>query len=195
MEKIFTPNRWFVAFCALLILVVGALKVVGDMHLAEEAKQVALNIFTYDWAELGVASRVQSINAHVINRNDHDALVEVSGRQMIAKLAAPVKVAEPASENAAGSNATATGATAPGGAAANKAGTPAIDVAAGTPAIDGAAKPATDAAAKPAPDAAAKSTTPEPAANSQPENAEFKANLTFYRANNGWELGKVEQLN
>jgi hypothetical protein len=125
MEKIFTPNRWFVAFCALLILVVGALKIVGDMHLAEEAKQVALNIFTFDWAELGVASRVQAINAHVINRNDHDALVEVSGRQMIAKLAAPA----------------------------------------------------------------------EPVANSQPENAEFKANLTFYRANNGWELGKVEQLN
>jgi|GEM_PF-753533 hypothetical protein len=150
MEKIFTPNRWFIGFCALLIVVVGALKIVGDMHLAEEAKLVAMGIFNFDWPELGIESRVQSINAHVISHNEHDAVVEVSGRQYIAKLTHQ-PVAPPAT----------------------------------TPATGAETTPAT-----PPPASATKLVAAGP-----PENAEFKAILTFYRANNIWELGKVEQVN
>lgn len=157
MEKIFTPNRWFIGFCALLIVVVGALKIVGDMHLAEEAKLVAANIFSFDWPGLGVESRVSSINAHVISHSEHDAVVEVSGRQYIAKLVpAPAKAATE----------------------------PAETLAATTPAAS------TDSA-PPAPPPAGT----EFVAAGPPENAEFKAILTFYRANNTWELGKVEQVN
>lgn len=182
MEKIFTPNRWFIGFCALLIVVVGALKIVGDMHIAEEAKLVAQGIFNFDWPELGIESRVQSINAHVISHSEHDAVVEVTGRQYIAKLA-PQPVAEPKAETPAPN---AAGTTAP-----NAAGTP---------------DAAKETAAAPAPNASealkgAPATTPAPApatklvAAGPPENAEFKAILTFYRANNAWELGKVEQVN
>lgn len=170
MEKIFTPNRWFIGFCALLIVVVGALKIVGDMHIAEEAKLVAQGIFNFDWPELGIESRVQSINAHVISHSEHDAVVEVTGRQYIAKLA-PAPVAAPAAD-----------APAP-----NTAGTPApvAGIPEGTTAASTASTPVT--------------TPPAPAtklvAAGPPENAEFKAILTFYRANNAWELGKVEQVN
>lgn len=85
MEKIFTPNRWFVMFCALLIVVWGTLKLVQDMRLSEEARTVAMGIFSYSFPSLSVVSEVESMNAQVINRNDHESLVKVSGRQLISK--------------------------------------------------------------------------------------------------------------
>lgn len=160
----------------MLIVVVGALKIVGDMHIAEEAKLVAQGIFNFDWPELGIESRVQSINAHVISHNEHDAVVEVTGRQYIAKLASQPVAAAPT-----------TGTPAP-----NAAGTPAPN-AAGTPAPDAAEAPKGAPATTPAQPAPAPAT--KLVAAGPPENAEFKAILTFYRANNAWELGKVEQIN
>ena len=85
MEKIFTPNRWFVLFCGLLILVWGALRIVADVRLCERAKVVGLSIFTWNWPDLAVKSKVESINAQVLRRGSHDAVVTVTGRQVISK--------------------------------------------------------------------------------------------------------------
>lgn len=85
MEKIFTPNRWFVLFCGLLILVWGALRIVADVRLCERAKLVGQSIFTYNWPELDVISEVESINAQVLRRGSHDAVVTVTGKQKILK--------------------------------------------------------------------------------------------------------------
>ncbi|MEZ4488593.1 MAG: hypothetical protein R3C24_03710 [Cyanobacteriota/Melainabacteria group bacterium] len=83
MEKIFTPNRWFVLFCGLLILVWGALRIVADVRLCEHAKLVGESIFTYSWPELSLRSEVESIKAQVVRRGSHDAVVTVTGTQVL----------------------------------------------------------------------------------------------------------------
>lgn len=70
-------------FCALLIVVWGSYRLVGDLRLSEDARDVATGIFTFSYPNLAVVSQVESMNAQVINRNDHEALVKVSGRQLI----------------------------------------------------------------------------------------------------------------
>ena len=86
MEKIFSPNRWFVLFCALLIVVWGALKIVADMHLAEQGKARAAEVFTWTWTvDPQRTSRVESVSAKVLGRNANDATVEVTGTQLLQK--------------------------------------------------------------------------------------------------------------
>jgi len=94
MEKIFTPNKWFVGFCALLIVVVATLKVVGDMHLAEIASEVGKDVFIWEWPSMGLSSRCMSMKSHVLRRDANDAVVEVSGHQIIAKLGQDNKMKE-----------------------------------------------------------------------------------------------------
>ncbi len=85
MEKIFTPNKWFVGFCALLIVVFGALKVVGDMRLAEIASEAGKDVFIWDWPTKGLSSKVMAMKSHVVRRDANDAVVEVSGHQIVSK--------------------------------------------------------------------------------------------------------------
>ncbi|MDZ4834157.1 MAG: hypothetical protein SGJ27_10310 [Candidatus Melainabacteria bacterium] len=92
MEKLFTPNKWFVGFCALLIAVVATLKVVGDMHLAEYASTIGEDVFAWEWPELGMSSRVTAMKGHVIRRDANDAVVEVSGHQVVSKLGPDNKI-------------------------------------------------------------------------------------------------------
>jgi hypothetical protein len=92
MEKLFTPNKWFVGFCALLIAVVATLKIVGDMHLAEYASAIGSEIFEWQWPERGVSSRVTAMQGHVLRRDANDAVVEVSGHQVVSKLTADHKI-------------------------------------------------------------------------------------------------------
>ncbi len=93
MEKIFTPNRWFVLFCALLIVVFGTLKIVGDMNVANIAAEEGTKIFTWTWPGLNWQSTFVQVHPHVLTRNEHDALVEVSGRQIITGLDEPAGAA------------------------------------------------------------------------------------------------------
>lgn len=86
MEKIFTPNRWFVLFCALLIVVVGSLKLVGDMHLAEFATEKGQEIFSWSWPDRNLTSSVVQARAHVIRRDANDAMVEFTGQQVLTNL-------------------------------------------------------------------------------------------------------------
>jgi len=94
MEKIFTPNKWFVGFCALLIIVVGLLKVVGDMRLAEFGSVIAKDIFEWDYPALNMSSRVMGLKSHVVRRDANDAIVEVTGHQTVAKIGPDNKIEE-----------------------------------------------------------------------------------------------------
>lgn len=92
MEKFFTPNKWFVGFCALLIMVVATLKIVGDMRLAEDASVFGEDVFTWEWPERGLSSRVTSMKGHVLKRDANEAVVEVSGHQIVANLGPDHKI-------------------------------------------------------------------------------------------------------
>ena len=83
VENIFTPNRWFVLFCGILILVWGALRIVADIRLCEKAKVVGAEIFTFNWPDPSICTKVQSIKAQVMRRSSHDAVVTVTGRQAV----------------------------------------------------------------------------------------------------------------
>jgi len=83
MEKIFRPNKWFVIFCALLVAVWGGLQLVANMRLADEAKQEASQIFTWDWPTLNCFSKADVTDATVVRRTDSDAIVKVSGKQVV----------------------------------------------------------------------------------------------------------------
>ena len=94
MEKIFTPNKWFVGFCALLIAVVATLKIVGDMHLAEIACVYGKDIFVWEWPAMGLGSSVFAMKANVVRRDANDAVVEVSGHQVVAKFGQDHRIEE-----------------------------------------------------------------------------------------------------
>jgi len=81
MESIFRPNKWFVMFCALLIAVWGGYQTVANMRIANEAKLVGQDIFTWDWPDLGWSSRAQITDATVVRRSDTDAIVKIKGEQ------------------------------------------------------------------------------------------------------------------
>lgn len=84
MEKIFSFNKWFILFCALLIVTFGTLKVVGDMRICEEANFLARTMFSWEWPELKANATVDSIRTKVLEHTANDAIVEVSGNQSIA---------------------------------------------------------------------------------------------------------------
>ncbi len=84
MEKAFTFNKWFVTFCALLVVTWGGLKLVSDMAVCEEANYLARSIFSWEWPDLKAQSQVDSVHTRVIQRSANDAIVEVSGKQHIA---------------------------------------------------------------------------------------------------------------
>lgn len=83
MENLFRPNRWFVLFCALLVLVWGVLQLVSNMRLADEAKLAGRHIFTWDWPGLGWSSRVEISDTILVHRSDTDAIVRIKGKQLV----------------------------------------------------------------------------------------------------------------
>jgi|SRR5215471_9453312 len=86
MESIFRPNKWFVLFCALLIVVWGGYQIVANMRIADEAKLIGHDMFTWDWPELGWSSRAQITDATVVRRSDTDAIVKIKGEQRMTSL-------------------------------------------------------------------------------------------------------------
>lgn len=83
MERIFRPNKWFVIFCALLILVWVGLQCVANLRLAEEAKSCGLHVFTWAWPNLGWNSSAEVTEASVLKKTDTDAVVKIQGRQVV----------------------------------------------------------------------------------------------------------------
>lgn len=83
LEKIFHPNKWFVAFCALLIAVFASLQFVVNQRLEGIAKDYCSDIYTWDWPPAGMHSSVKVMDARVIKRGEADAIVEVHGEQTL----------------------------------------------------------------------------------------------------------------
>lgn len=86
MEKIFTPNKWFVAFCGLLVLVFLSLKWVINTRIADEAKEIGQEIFTWSWDSQHWKSSAEMTGAEVLRVTDTDAIVKVQGKQVLTQL-------------------------------------------------------------------------------------------------------------
>jgi hypothetical protein len=82
MEKIFTPNKWFVLFCALLVLMWLALQLVATMRLEALATEEATHVFSWQWLGVG-RSRAKIEKAHLVKRSEADAIVRVMARQVV----------------------------------------------------------------------------------------------------------------
>ena len=91
MENIFRPNKWFVGFCALLIVVWGGLQLVSNTRLSDEAKACALDVFTWDWPGRNWTSIASVSDANVLRKSDTDAIVRVRGKQVLTVAPAGVK--------------------------------------------------------------------------------------------------------
>lgn len=94
MDRIFTFSKWFVLFCALLIVARLALQYVADKRLSEEAQVIGGNIYTFDWdggpeiaGKISVLrSESKVLEAKVLHRSASDAQVKITGNQMISTL-------------------------------------------------------------------------------------------------------------
>src|SRR5215475_14175430 len=83
MDKLFTPNKWFVLFCAMFIGVFLLLRFVSGEVLTDVAKRCGAEVFTWNWEDRNLASRVDVKNVKILKSNATDAVVEVSGEQYL----------------------------------------------------------------------------------------------------------------
>ncbi|MBA3856091.1 MAG: hypothetical protein C0507_04205 [Cyanobacteria bacterium PR.3.49] len=85
MEKLFRPNKIFVIFCLLLIIVWVGLQYVSNMRITEAATAEAEEVFDWSWPGQ-VSSKVEITNVSVLNRSDNEAKVRVKAKQTLTKL-------------------------------------------------------------------------------------------------------------
>lgn len=83
VEELFTPSRWFVIFCGLLIVIWMALQWVANWRLEEEARIEAAQVFGWEWTNSGWNSTARITRVAVVSRSDTDAVVEVDGQQTV----------------------------------------------------------------------------------------------------------------
>ncbi len=83
IEKIFSPGRWFVLFCALLVTIWLSLQWITATRLTVEAKEAGQHIFAWTWPRLHLCSQVVITTTKVVHEGPNDATVVVSGQQSI----------------------------------------------------------------------------------------------------------------
>lgn len=83
MEKLFRPNKWFVGFCGLLIVVFVSLQYVSRMRLQSLAEAWGNEVYTWDWPARNLHSRATMTKAEVIKKTESDAVVKVTGTQTL----------------------------------------------------------------------------------------------------------------
>ncbi|MBS1993044.1 MAG: hypothetical protein JSS83_21155 [Cyanobacteria bacterium SZAS LIN-3] len=83
MDKLFTPNKYFVGFCAALVLIVFAWNYTRDQMLLEEAKEIGRQQAAWSWPSMGITTTIEDIDAKILKRTDNDAEIEVQGKQKI----------------------------------------------------------------------------------------------------------------
>ena len=84
MEKIFNP-KILVIFCAIFIVVWVMLQTFSNMRIEAEAQLIGDTIFNWEWPE-ECRSNVQIEKASIIKKSDNDAVVKVSGKQILTPL-------------------------------------------------------------------------------------------------------------
>ncbi len=82
MDKIFSPNKWFVVFCGLLVVTWACLQWVVQQRIVDEAKTVGQKIFSWSWSDKW-RSTVRITRAEVVRRSATDAIVKIEGRQAL----------------------------------------------------------------------------------------------------------------
>jgi hypothetical protein len=87
LEKIFTPNKWFVLFCGILVLMFGALQMVANMRLQELAKREGERVFSWQWTGVGASTGVIE-QSDILKKTETDAIVRVKGTEKVALTAA-----------------------------------------------------------------------------------------------------------
>ncbi|HEY9679460.1 MAG TPA: hypothetical protein V6C76_15740 [Drouetiella sp.] len=83
MEKLFTPNKWFVGFCGILIVVFLSLQYVSRARLLDLAQAWAAEIYTYDWPGANLHSSAKMTKADLVKKTESDAVIKVSGKQSL----------------------------------------------------------------------------------------------------------------
>ena len=86
MEKLFRPNRIFVIFCLLLIIVWLGLQYVSNMRVSEVARMEAAEVFDWKWPGQ-VSSNVEITDVSVLSKSENEAKVRVKAKQTFTKLA------------------------------------------------------------------------------------------------------------
>lgn len=86
MEKLFRPNRIFVMFCLLLIIVWLGLQYVSNMRVSEVARMEASEVFDWKWPGQ-VSSNVEITDVSVLSKSENEAKVRVKAKQTFTKLA------------------------------------------------------------------------------------------------------------
>jgi len=87
MEKLFRPNRIFVIFCLLLIIVWLGLQYVSNMRVSEAARVEAAEVFDWKWPGQ-VSSNAEITDVSVLSKSENEARVRVKAKQTFTKLTA-----------------------------------------------------------------------------------------------------------
>jgi hypothetical protein len=81
IEKLFRPSKYFVGFCALLVLVWFGYQAVASARISEEASAAAADIFDWSFPELNASSHADITASKVLKKSETSAVVEVRGKQ------------------------------------------------------------------------------------------------------------------
>lgn len=96
MEKLFTPGKWFVAFCAIFVVVFVVRNYVRMSRIEAESKSYGETVFDWRYEPGRLKSTCEMLDAKVLKSDDNSATVEVSGKQHLSDLdkAGPDKTVE-----------------------------------------------------------------------------------------------------
>ncbi len=84
MENLFRPGKWLVLFCGVFVLLWGVLQFVSNSRLKQEAEVVGKGLYTWSWPGDNWRSTADITDATVTQKTDHDAVVEIKGKQTLA---------------------------------------------------------------------------------------------------------------
>lgn len=83
MEKIFS---WpvLVTICAIFIVTWISLQAVSNMRVQAKAQLFGDRIFSWNWPAESLQSRAEITEASIVKKSDNDAVVKISGKQILA---------------------------------------------------------------------------------------------------------------
>ncbi|MBX9571826.1 MAG: hypothetical protein K2X77_23235 [Candidatus Obscuribacterales bacterium] len=82
MDKVFS---WpvLVGICGVFLAVWVALQFLSTMRLQEEAKEIGVSVYSWNWPGENWQSSAEMTQAEIVHRTDNDAVVKVSGKQTL----------------------------------------------------------------------------------------------------------------
>jgi len=83
MKKIFSFNKFFIAFWVFFLIVWIALQVISYMRLTSMANTEGVRILSWTWPEKNIQSCIEIYETKVLRKNHNDAIVKVLAKQSI----------------------------------------------------------------------------------------------------------------